>query len=122
MIDHFDVESDVNALLFDIHSPKSSAHSVLPISPYSSASQLARTIVLSGFHPLRRSLPRPRMSSYCVAVPELGSDPPRIQATIISKRAESTRLGLTIAMVAKDDDLVGDVAWDSSHGVYTRSD
>lgn len=64
----------------EIHSPKSSVHSVLPIKPYSSASQLARMIVRRGFQPCWTSSPRPRTISCIEAVPEEGSAAPRTQA------------------------------------------
>lgn len=62
----------------EMNSEKSSPYSVLPIKPYyeishdmtisivgrtSSASQLANTMVLAGFHPDLRSFPRPLIVS-----------------------------------------------------------
>ncbi len=60
----------------------SSTHSVLPIRPYSSPSQLAKTTVRRGFQPCDRAAPKERMTSLRAAEPELGSPaPPAIQAS-----------------------------------------
>src|SRR5262245_61871850 len=54
----------------------SSAHSVEPINPYSSASQLPRTIVRRGFQPCFNNSPNPRATSSIVDVPLFGSTAP----------------------------------------------
>src|ERR1051325_10221502 len=59
----------------------SSAHSVDPISPYSSASQLHRKIVRFGAQPCLRSSPKPRATSSIVDVPLFGSTAPKTHAS-----------------------------------------
>src|SRR5947207_2315411 len=58
-----------------------SPHSVEPISPSSSASQLPKTIVRFGFHPDFNSSPMPCAASSMAAVPLLGSTAPYTQAS-----------------------------------------
>src|SRR6185295_4291825 len=60
----------------------SSAHSVDPINPYSSASQLHRKIERLGIHPCLRSSPNPRATSNIVDVPLFGSTAPKTQASL----------------------------------------
>lgn len=60
----------------------SSTHSVEPISPYSSPSQLAKTTVRKGFQPARKAMPKLRISSLNAADPLFGSPaPPAIHAS-----------------------------------------
>jgi len=60
----------------------SSTHSVLPTKPYSSPSQLAKTIVLIGFQPASMAAPKLLMTSLSAALPLFGSPaPPAIQAS-----------------------------------------
>src|SRR5438445_4503044 len=59
----------------------SSAHSVEPIRPYSSASQLQRMILRRGFHPLFSSWPNPRATSNIALVPLFGSTAPNTHAS-----------------------------------------
>src|SRR2546426_5738248 len=59
----------------------SSAHSVEPIRPYSSASQLQSTIVRRGFQPCFRNWPNAREASSIAVVPLLGSTAPNTQAS-----------------------------------------
>src|SRR2546422_11529680 len=59
----------------------SSAHSVEPIRPYSSPSQLHRIIVRFGFQPVLSSWPKPRATSNIAVVPLLGSTAPNTQAS-----------------------------------------
>ena len=58
-----------------------SAYSVEPISPSSSASQLAKTSVRLGRQPVFSSSPTPRTASSCAAVPLPGSTAPYTQAS-----------------------------------------
>jgi len=57
------------------------AHSVEPVSAYSSPSQLQTTIVRRGRMPSCLSSPRERVSSIMEAVPLEGSTPPKTQAS-----------------------------------------
>src|SRR5437016_12903467 len=59
----------------------SSAHSVEPINPCSSASQLQRMMERRGFQPDFDSWPKPRASSSIAVVPLLGSTAPNTQAS-----------------------------------------
>src|SRR5580698_1949941 len=58
-----------------------SAHSVEPIRPSSSPSQLAKTSVRFGFHPDFNNSPTPRAASSIAAVPLFGSTAPKTQAS-----------------------------------------
>src|SRR6516225_3785287 len=53
-----------------------SPHSVDPMRPSSSASQLAKTMVRFGFHPALSNTPTPCTASSIAAVPLLGSTAP----------------------------------------------
>src|SRR5215213_406427 len=59
----------------------SSAHSVEPTSPYSSASQLQRMIVRRGFQPCFNNSPKPRPTSSITDEPLFGSTAPNTQAS-----------------------------------------
>lgn len=60
----------------------SSTHSVEPMRPYSSPSQLAKTMVRSGFQPLESAVPKLRTTSFMAADPLFGSPaPPAIHAS-----------------------------------------
>src|SRR3989441_9210372 len=59
----------------------SSAHSVDPIRPYSSASQLQSTIVRRGFQPCFSNWPNAREASSIAVVPLLGSTAPNTHAS-----------------------------------------
>src|SRR5579859_6543060 len=58
-----------------------STHSVDPIRPSSSASQLQKMIERFGFHPSFNSAPTPCTASSMLAVPLLGSTAPYTQAS-----------------------------------------
>src|SRR5215217_2904989 len=59
----------------------SSAHSVEPIRPYSSASQLQRIIVRRGFQPCFNNSPNPRPTSNIAEEPLFGSTAPNTHAS-----------------------------------------
>src|SRR5450432_1299867 len=86
-------------LAFESQGRYSSTHSVDPTRPYSSPSQLAKTIVRSGFQPNLRASPKLRMTSLSAAEPLLGSPaPPAIQASrwLPTTMTSSGRLPLMI--------------------------
>src|ERR1051326_8653041 len=62
-------------------SASNSPHSVLPVNVNSSASHDAKINVRHGFQPLRLSSPKARAVSIRVAVPLLGSTPPKTHAS-----------------------------------------
>ena len=59
----------------------SSAYSVEPTSPSSSASQNASEIVRAGRHPLLARAPRPLATSSIAVAPVPGSTPPNVHAS-----------------------------------------
>src|SRR5215213_27787 len=59
----------------------SSAHSVEPTRPYSSASQLQRMIVRRGFQPFFNNSPNPRPTSNIADEPLFGSTAPNTHAS-----------------------------------------
>src|SRR5204862_549500 len=70
------------ATAFDCNSSAfSSAHSVDPIKPCSSPSQLQRMMVRRGFHPSFNNFPKPRATSSIAVEPLFGSTAPKVQAS-----------------------------------------
>ena len=86
----------------------SSTHSVDPTRPYSSPSQLAKTMVRKGFQPARKAIPKLRMSSLNAADPLFGSPaPPAIHASRWFPRTttSSGRVPLMIPITFQSGDV-----------------
>ena len=87
----------------------------------SSASQLANTIVLSGFQPCSSRTPKPRMTSCNDTVPLVGSAAPMTHASMQNVSnglcALQALLIVTVTMISNHDNFIGDMTWDRRHNI-----